>query len=96
MSRLGAPDRLVEAHDRLIADYVYSDGKYFRINFGWPLGFISPVSYAPHDLALSVEGIGIQTFQVAFDSREIVQYADFRRGEAASQYRLSPFESPSP
>jgi len=93
---LGAPDRLVETHDELIADYVYSDGKDFRINFGWPLGFISPVSYAPHDLALSGEGIGIQTFQVAFDSREVVQYADFRRGEAASQYQLSPFESRSP
>ena len=60
------------------------------------LEFISPVSYAPHDLALSVEGIGIQTFQVAYDARKIVQYADLRRGEAASQYRLSPFEGPSP
>jgi hypothetical protein len=95
-TRLGTPDRLVAVHDGLIADYLYSDTRYFRVNPGWPLGFVSPVSYAPHDFAFSVEGIGIRTFQVAFDSREVVQYADFRRGEAASEYRLSPFESPSP
>jgi hypothetical protein len=83
--RLGAPDRLVSRHDGLIADYQYSDSKYFRINPGWLLGFITPVSYAPHDLGLSVEGTKIETFQVAFDSRQVVQYAGFRRGEAASQ-----------
>jgi len=94
--RLGAPDRLVSRDGGLIADYEYSDGKYFRINPGWPLGFITPVSYAPHDLGLSVEGIGIETFQVSFDSRQVVQYAGFGRNKGASQYRLSPFESPSP
>jgi len=93
--RLGAPDRLAEAQDGLIADYLYSDTRYFRIDPGWPLGFITPVSYAPHSFALSVEGVGIETFQVAFDSRQVVQYAGFRRGEAGSQYRLTPFESPS-
>jgi hypothetical protein len=70
--RLGAPDRLVSRHDRLIVDYEYSDSKYFRIDPGWPLGFITPVSYAPHDFALSVEGIGIEAFQVAFDLRQVV------------------------
>ena len=95
-SRLGAPDQLVGTHDGLIAGYVYSDGRYFRINFGWPLGFVTPVSYAPHDVALGVQGVGIRTFQVAVDSRGVVQYADFRRGEAAAQYRLSPFKNPSP
>jgi hypothetical protein len=94
--RLGAPDRLVSRHDGLIADYEYSDSRYFRIDPGWPLGFITPVSYAPHDFTLSVEGIGIETFQVAFNSRQVVQYAGFRRGEAGSEYRLTPFESPSP
>jgi hypothetical protein len=95
-ARLGAPDRLAEAYAGLIADYLYADTRYFRIDPGWPLGFVTPVSYAPHSFALSVEGIGIRTFEVAFDSREVVQYADFRRGEAASEYRFSPFESPSP
>jgi hypothetical protein len=95
-NRFGAPDRLVSGRDGLIADYLYSDTRYFRIDPGWPLGFVGPVSYAPHSFALSVEGIGIQTFQVAFNSREVVKYAGFRRGEATSQYRLTPFESPSP
>jgi hypothetical protein len=95
-ARLGAPDRLASAHDVLTADYLYSDTRYFRIDPGWPLGFVTPVFYAPHSFALSVEGIGIRTFEVAFDSLDVVQYAGFRRGEAASEYSFSPFESPSP
>ena len=94
-SRLGAPNRLAAAGDGLVADYLYSDGKSFTINPGWPLGFLGPVSYAPHSLVLGGQGIGTHTFQVAVDVGGTVRYADFRRGEAASQYRLSPFEGPS-
>ena len=95
-NRLGAPDQLAGAGDALVADYFYSDSKSFNVNLGWPLGFIGPVSYAPHSLTLGGQGIGIHTFQVAVDSRGIVEWADFRRGEAASQYRLWPFIGPSP
>jgi hypothetical protein len=95
-SRLGAPNRITAIEEGLVADYVYSDGRSFRINFGWPLGFVTPVSYAPHDLVLGGQGIGVGTFEVAFGPRGVVRYADFRRGKGASQYRLWPFESPGP
>jgi hypothetical protein len=94
-NRLGAPDRLAAAGDGLVADYFYSDSRSFTINPGWPLGFIGPVSYAPHSLTLGSQGIGNRTFQVVVGSRGIVQYADFRRGETGAQYRLWPFASPS-
>jgi hypothetical protein len=94
-NRLGAPNRLAANGNGLVADYFYSDGRSFTVNPGWPLGFVGPVSYAPHSLTLASQGIGNHTFQVAVDSRGIVQYADFRRGETAAHYRLWPFEGPS-
>jgi hypothetical protein len=90
-ARLGAPNRLVAVKDGMIADYVYSDGKSFSVDFGWPLGFIGPVPYAPHSFTLGGQGIGKHTFQVAFDAGGVVEYADFRRGQAASEYRVWPF-----
>jgi hypothetical protein len=95
-SRLGAPDRLAAVGDGTVADYLYSDGKSFQVNFGWPLGFVAAASYAPHDLTLGGQGIGVHSYQVAFDERGVVRYADFRREEPASQYRLWPFEIPNP
>jgi hypothetical protein len=92
--RLGAPNQLAAADSGFVADYDYSDSKSFTVNFGWPLGFIGPVSYAPHSLVLGGQGIGIHTFQIAVNSQGVVRYADFRRGEAASQYRVWPFASP--
>lgn len=94
-SQLGAPNRLAAAGDGLVADYFNSDGKSFNINPGWPLGFFGPASYAPHSLVLGGQGVGNHTFQVAVDARGIVQYAEFRRGETAAQYRLWPFAGPS-
>ena len=93
--RLGAPDRLAAAGNGLAADYLYSDGKSFNVNLGWPLGFFGPASYAPHSLVLGAQGITTHTFQVAVDSRGIVQYAAFRGEETAARYRLWPFEGPS-
>jgi hypothetical protein len=93
-NRLGAPNRLAASGAGLVADYLYSDSRSFTVNPGWPLGFFGPVSSAPHSLTLGSQGIGDHTFQVAIDSRGVVQYADFRRGDAAAQYRLLPFEGP--
>jgi hypothetical protein len=52
-ARLGAPDQLVRTGDGLALNYVSSDGKSFGVNFGWPLGFITPISYVPHDFKLA-------------------------------------------
>lgn len=94
--RLGAPDDLVRTGDGVAADYVSRDSRSFSINFGWPLNFVAPVSYAPHDLVLGGRGVGNRTFEVAFDAHGIVTYAGFVSDAAASQYRLWPFSSPSP
>jgi hypothetical protein len=94
--RLGAPDALLRTGEGLAADYFYSDSKSFSVNFGWPLGFVTPVSYLPHSFVLGGQGMGIPAFQVAFDARGVVTYTGFLPGASASQYRLWPFSSPSP
>lgn len=96
MGRLGAPDGLIRTADGLAADYISSDGRSFSVNLGWPLNFVTPISYVPHDFSLGGRGIGTRTFEVAFDAHGIVVYAAFVPGGPASQYRAWPFSSPSP
>lgn len=96
VGRLGAPDELIGTHNGFAANYLYHDAKYFRVNFGWPLGFVDPLSYAPHDLVLGNSALGADTFQVAFDARGVVRYAGFFRGAAAAQFKMWPFEGTKP
>jgi hypothetical protein len=90
--RLGAPDDVMGRRTGFVAEYFDYDGRSFRINFGWPLGFIAPARYAPHDLAFAGQGIGVHTFAVAFDERGRAQYAEFIRAEAGSSWRWWPFD----
>ena len=92
VARLGAPDQLTGTRDGFAANYLYRDSKYFRVNLGWPLGFVSPTSYLPHDFVLERSASGADTFQVAFDAHAVVRYAGFFRGAAAAQYKASPFD----
>ena len=92
VARLGAPDELVEAKDGFAANYLYRDAKYFRVNLGWPLGFVSPTAYLPHDFVLERSASGADKFQVAFDERAVVRYAGFFRGAEAAKYKAWPFE----
>lgn len=96
VARLGAPDQLVGTRGGFAANYLYRDAKYFRVNFGWPLGFVSPTAYLPHDFVLERSASGADTFQVAFDSRSVVRYAGFFRGAAGAQYKAWPFEDTKP
>lgn len=96
MRRLGAPDGLVRSGDGVAADYFSSDSRSFRVNFGWPLRFIAPISYAPHDFALGGQGSGSRSFQVAFDAQGVVTHAAFVSGAAASRYRVWPFSGAAP
>jgi hypothetical protein len=91
-----APDELLGTRDGLATNYLYEDAKYFRVNLGWPLNFVTPVSYAPHDLVFANSTAGFDTFQVAVDSRGVVRYAAFFRGAAAARYRAPPFEGSKP
>lgn len=92
--RLGAPDGLAATTDGTVIDYRYSDSKSFSVDFGWPLNFVSPISYFPHELVLGGQGIGLRTFEVAFDARGVVAHAGFLRGEGAAEYKVWPFEPP--
>jgi hypothetical protein len=95
VARLGAPDQLIGIHDGMAANYLYEDSKYFRVNFGWPLGVIDPLSYAPHDFVLANSRLSADTFEVAFDTRGIVKYSGFFRGSAA-RYKLIPTDDDKP
>lgn len=92
MARLGAPDEIVRsAGDGLAAHYTASDSRSFGVNLGWPLRFVAPVSFVPHQFTLSGRGIGSKSFEVAFDARGIVTYAAFLPGASAARYRFWPF-----
>jgi hypothetical protein len=95
VGRLGAPDQLLPIRDGMAANYLYEDSKYFRVNFGWPLGFINPLSYAPHDLVLANTRLSADTFEVAFDARGVVAYAGFFRG-AGARYEVLPLDNKKP
>jgi len=96
IARLGAPDQLIGARDGIVVNYLYEDEKYFRVNFGWPLGFVSGVSHVPHDFVLANSALGADTFQVAFDTRGTVRYSGFFHGTAGTHFKMSPFDSSKP
>jgi hypothetical protein len=93
VARLGAPDQLVGTHNGFAMNYLYRDAKYFRVNLGYPLDYVSPTSYLPHDFVLARSASGADTFQVAFDARAVVQYAGFFRGAAGADYNPWPFDA---
>lgn len=91
MSRLGAPNDLVPTASGVVANYYYYDGKHFGIDFGYPLNFVGPLSYAPHSMILRNLGVGTNQFQVAFDTNGIVQYDSFSHAASAAKFKLWPF-----
>ena len=42
--RLGPPDEIQAAGESLIARYHFSDGRYFRADYGWGLRFVLPMA----------------------------------------------------
>ena len=78
---------------RSLARYYYADVKYFRVNFGWPLGLWQPAALVPHDLILGGGGLDVDVFQVELDQRWIVQQYTFAHESAAAGYRVWPFGS---
>jgi hypothetical protein len=99
IKNLGAPNELVKApDDGVVAGYYYCDSKHFGLDLGWPLGFFLPpgASEAPHEMDFGNSGIGIDTFEVAFDANGIVQYDGFSRANGAARFKGVPFESYRP
>lgn len=87
--RLGAPDEIVKSKERIVARYHFSDGKYFRVDFGWGLRFFAPV-FSP-DMVLGGGGFGTDVFEIACDSRMIVQQSAFAFHINSSKFRFWPY-----
>jgi|GEM_PF-377787 hypothetical protein len=92
--RLGAPDEIDEVQRKIIADYFFYDGRDFWVDLGQPLNYFVQTQNIPHNFTLGGREIGVNTFEVAFDSSKIVQYACFVRGKEAARYVFWPLHAP--
>ena len=89
VDNLGAPDEIVKLQERLVARYHFTDGKYFRADYGWGLRAVIPI-FAP-DLILGGGGFGTDVFEVSCDSHLVVQQHAFAFHVNSSKYRAWPF-----
>mgnify|MGYP007017513077 CR=1 FL=1 len=87
---LGAPNQMLSSNGGVVARYQFTDGKFFRVDFGWGLRFLIPF-YSP-DLVLGRGGTGIDAFQVTYNDHWVVQDHGFAFHSQASEYRLWPFK----
>jgi hypothetical protein len=94
VDRLGSPDELTPVGDSLVARYHFSDGKYFKGDYGWGLRFVLPF-FAP-DLVLGGGGFGTDILQVSCDPQWIVQEHAFAWHANSSEFRLWPFGETAP
>ena len=90
VERFGAPNQMLSSNTGVVARYQFTDGKYFRVDFGWGLRFLIPF-YAP-DLVLGGGGLGLDVFQVTYNDHWVVQDHGFAFHAQSSQFRLWPFK----
>ena len=90
VERIGAPNQILSSNAGMVARYHFTDGKYFRVDFGWGLRFLTPF-YQP-DLVLGGGGTGVDVFQVTCNDRWVVQDHGFAFHAQASAFRLWPFK----
>ncbi|MDE3034854.1 MAG: hypothetical protein KGJ14_02665, partial [Nitrospirota bacterium] len=74
--------------DGAVAAYHFLDAKYTRINYGWPLQFVSPVS---PEMIMAGGGLGTDVFQVVFDANWVARQQAFAKHVHANRHRLWPF-----
>lgn len=89
VEKLGAPNAILSSKDTLITRYYFTDGKYFKANYGWGLRFIIPI-FTP-DLDLGGGGIGTDVFQVTYDRDWIVRDRAFAFHSHSSEFLVWPF-----
>lgn len=89
VTRLGSPDDIRSVGHLIVARYHFSDGRYFRADYGWGLRFVVP--YFSPDLVLGGGGFGTDIFQVTCDAHWIVQEHAFAWHTNSSEFRLWPF-----
>jgi hypothetical protein len=87
--QLGSPDELLAVASGAVANYHFSDGKYFRVDYGWALRFIIPF-YSP-EIVQSGGGVGIDVFQLQCDEHWVVQHHAFGFHASSSKFRFWPF-----
>jgi hypothetical protein len=90
--RLGSPDEIQPIGDTIVARYHFSDGRYFRGDYGWGLRFVLP--FVSPDLILGGGGFGTDIFQLTCDPHWIVQDHAFAWHAHSSDFRLWPFGGP--
>ncbi len=89
LDRLGSPDDIQSVGRWIIARYHFSDGRYFRADYGWGLRFVIP--YSSPDLVMGGGGFGTDIFQVTCDAQWVVQDHAFAWHANSSEFRLWPF-----
>lgn len=90
VEKLGAPNQMLCSNGGVIARYQFTDGRYFRVDFGWGLRFLIPF-YAP-ELVLGGGGLGTDAFQVTYNDDWVVQDHGFAFHSQSSEFRLWPFK----
>lgn len=90
VEKLGAPNQMLPSNGGVIARYQFTDGRYFRVDFGWGLRFLIPF-YAP-ELVLGGGGLGTDAFQVTYNDDWVVQDHGFAFHSQSSEFRLWPFK----
>src|SRR5579875_3590407 len=93
IKELGAPSELEGTGSGILANYFYYDDRNFSADFGWPLNFFPPASYAPHSMEFRNGAMAVDTFQVAFDKRGVVRYDGFVQRARNFEFRFWPFQS---
>ncbi len=91
VARLGAPSDLTPTASGFVASYIYYDAADFYADFGYPLGFISPLaSQLPHRLALGTTGVGADQLRIGVGDDGRVQFTAFTNGERAGRFTALP------
>jgi hypothetical protein len=89
VEKLGAPNQILPSRDRLVTRYYFTDGKYFKANYGWGLRFVIPF-FTP-DLDMGGGGIGTDVLQVTYDKDWIVRDHAFAFHSSSSEFLAWPF-----
>lgn len=90
IARLGVPGYLSPLADGFLATYFYYDAADFSVDFGWPLGFIGPISRLPHQMQVGTTGIGTDMLQIGVDRNGLILFAAFVAAKHPGEFRALP------
>jgi hypothetical protein len=86
---LGAPNQMLPSKEGIVTRYYFTNGKYFRTDYGWGLRFLNPF-FAP-DLVLGGGGAGTDVFQITYDKEWVVRDYAFAFHSQSSEFWVWPF-----